>query len=907
MADTIDIELNITPTMSKSDISKSLNSYVQSAIANFDKAYVQKLRQVETKINSIAQQYRQFASVKMSTDGMNSALTKLEQFNTVYDSITAKLKTLNAEYSRLRDHRNDAMSMKLYGNKDEQREGDKILKDSEEQYKEYGETIDKLERLLISIEDSKSQLEQEINASNENTDAYGASLQRQFSSAVDEFTQIVADAVQEGNAYTEVLESIKDIQEDVSTTDNSEDSMSSTDRAIQYFEELAQAEEDAKNAEVEYYTVEEMLGNSIIGLNQKLLATVTIFATSLPGAVRGAISVMGSLSKTCLRLGISFIKNLKNKAEQSANSVARTSKRLLMLGLGARSLFFLLRKLRTAFVKAFQDMAKKVPEVNKEFSAMKVAMANLKGAFITAFEPLRMVAMPIISQVASALTNLINLVAKFNAVLTGKALYKATAGMYDYAKARSGASKLFTASFDTLNQIGDDGSGSSEPELTYEQIAVDADDAVSLFAQMVKKAWMTGDFTQVGTYVSIWLNRAFEYGINLMQTTIQPMLNKVAVSIATFFNGMFKNFKLADNIGKFIAEWKSKLWRALYEFVTTFDWKQFGIWLAIGITSALNNFDWAKFVGSIAGLINGLITTLSTLFNTIDLSEVGEKIFYAIFDIDIMTIAYNLAILLTSIVQQLVKTLPSIIVSLIWIGEQIVFGLLGGILQGLSDISTWLWDNIVNPIITAVKDLFGIHSPSTVFAEMGVYLTEGLLEGLKARANAVLSWFVSLKQVIVDTVNSVVTAIWDVIKGGINTILSGVQALVNGVVNALNSVMDALNSIGFDVPDWLPVVGGKSFRFNLQHITAPQIPMLAQGAVIPPNAPFMAMLGDQKNGTNIEAPLDTLIDAFRQVQGEQSININFTGNLSQLARVLKPAIDKENSRVGGSLVSNRTY
>jgi hypothetical protein len=67
----------------------------------------------------------------------------------------------------------------------------------------------------------------------------------------------------------------------------------------------------------------------------------------------------------------------------------------------------------------------------------------------------------------------------------------------------------------------------------------------------------------------------------------------------------------------------------------------------------------------------------------------------------------------------------------------------------------------------------------------------------------------------------------------------------------------------------------------------------------------MAMVGDQKNGTNIEAPLATIQEALANVlaaQGTRDINITFTGDLAQLARVLKPVIDRENSRVGGSLV-----
>ncbi len=144
-----------------------------------------------------------------------------------------------------------------------------------------------------------------------------------------------------------------------------------------------------------------------------------------------------------------------------------------------------------------------------------------------------------------------------------------------------------------------------------------------------------------------------------------------------------------------------------------------------------------------------------------------------------------------------------------------------------------------------------------------------------------------------------------VVKKPINGIIGAINGLISGVVNGINTVIRALNRLSFTIPSWVPALGGKSFGFNISTLTAPQIPYLAQGAVIPPNAPFMAVLGDQKRGTNIEAPLATIEQAVRNVltegNGEISVNVNFTGNLSQLARVLKPAIDIESKRKGYSL------
>lgn len=111
--------------------------------------------------------------------------------------------------------------------------------------------------------------------------------------------------------------------------------------------------------------------------------------------------------------------------------------------------------------------------------------------------------------------------------------------------------------------------------------------------------------------------------------------------------------------------------------------------------------------------------------------------------------------------------------------------------------------------------------------------------------------------------------IWDllvsIIKTPINGIIGLINGLVGGVVEGINFIIRALNNLDFDIPDWVPFVGGSSIGFNIKEITPPKIPYLATGAVIPPNAPFMAVLGDQKHGTNIEAPLSTIEEAVENV------------------------------------------
>jgi hypothetical protein len=82
-------------------------------------------------------------------------------------------------------------------------------------------------------------------------------------------------------------------------------------------------------------------------------------------------------------------------------------------------------------------------------------------------------------------------------------------------------------------------------------------------------------------------------------------------------------------------------------------------------------------------------------------------------------------------------------------------------------------------------------------------------------------------------------------------------------------VIRGANKLSFAVPDWVPGVGGRSFGLNIPQVSAPQIPYLAQGAVLPAIRPFMAIVGDQRHGTNVEAPLTTIQEAVANVMDDQ--------------------------------------
>lgn len=236
-----------------------------------------------------------------------------------------------------------------------------------------------------------------------------------------------------------------------------------------------------------------------------------------------------------------------------------------------------------------------------------------------------------------------------------------------------------------------------------------------------------------------------------------------------------------------------------------------------------------------------------------------------------------------------------------------------------------LWDNVLLPFINWIVSILGPVFAATVGQIGAVFGTVfgtiadvigGVLKSLKGILEFITGVFTLDWRKAWKGVQDVFTGVWDaitgVIKGAINICIDCINGLVGGITAGMNAVIGAINALSFTVPSWVPGFGGNKIGFDIPTITAPKIPKLAAGAVIPPNREFLAILGDQRHGTNIEAPLETIMQAMRTVMaeggaGSREIVIRFAGELAALVRLLKPYIDEEDGRVGASLIEGGAY
>lgn len=387
-------------------------------------------------------------------------------------------------------------------------------------------------------------------------------------------------------------------------------------------------------------------------------------------------------------------------------------------------------------------------------------------------------------------------------------------------------------------------------------------------------------------------------------------------------------------------------------------------WTALGqnIVSMVSAIDWVGLFSAMGTLAIDVLQAINGILDQVDWGAVGQKIMECIEAVDWAGILSQLGEIINNNWPLLLAILGAALLP--QISTFILSTVLGAVLNALAVFiasvvaSIGLWPLLlvaaVSVILAAIietlrkhgddiragVDKFGetiadiIRSAGEKVKEIwnGLWLTVKLI-GMQLWEDITQGWNdfwtnigTALDSAAADiqqgwndawtAVSDFVSDIWEGITDTIETAINGIIGLVNSMISAIvggvNGVIGVLNGFGFDVPEWAQdKLGVERVGFNIDPITAPQIPYLAQGAVIPANHEFLAVLGDQTNGTNIEAPLATIQQALAEVMeaytGQQDITIRFAGDLAQLARVLKPYIDKEENRRGAKLVTGGVY
>lgn len=165
---------------------------------------------------------------------------------------------------------------------------------------------------------------------------------------------------------------------------------------------------------------------------------------------------------------------------------------------------------------------------------------------------------------------------------------------------------------------------------------------------------------------------------------------------------------------------------------------------------------------------------------------------------------------------------------------------------------TKLLADILQPLIIVIGKLitFAMAPLRDMFETTSKVITAVLgpaFEYVKMRIDVMITWFSGLIdfftkifagdfkgawESITNTFKTIFGKIKDYAKDPINAVLGFINKLISGVTEGINGLVRAMNNLSFDIPDWVPGMGGKSFGFNLSTLSAPQIPLLAKGGEI---------------------------------------------------------------------------
>jgi hypothetical protein len=231
---------------------------------------------------------------------------------------------------------------------------------------------------------------------------------------------------------------------------------------------------------------------------------------------------------------------------------------------------------------------------------------------------------------------------------------------------------------------------------------------------------------------------------------------------------------------------------------------------------------------------------------------------------------------------------------------QLVSGALEIYNSAILPVINWLVQKL-QPVVKSVGSYF-----LGVFHEILNAVIErarGIIRVLSGIVQFVTGAFTGDWQKAWNGIKQIFKGVWDtfyaVVKLPINLIIGAINAMTGAISDALNYIVDAVNELSFEVPDWVPGIGGEEFGFDLPNVYIPQIPKLAAGTVVPANyGEFMAVLGDNTREPEVVSPLSTMKQAVLEAL------VAYGGDGSGQKQPLYVTVQLDRRRVGQAMIDD---
>ena len=188
-----------------------------------------------------------------------------------------------------------------------------------------------------------------------------------------------------------------------------------------------------------------------------------------------------------------------------------------------------------------------------------------------------------------------------------------------------------------------------------------------------------------------------------------------------------------------------------------------------------------------------------------------------------------------------------------------------------------IWKSVLEPIISWVLSILEPAVLTVVYAIIGVFdyafsiikfICAGFLDVIDGVIEIVASVFIGDWKSVCDGFAKIGLGAFELFAGGIRVVVNGIIWFVNLFIGILYTIFAGVFNVIGGVVSVIGHITGNNWGFSVP-TDPPQIPYLAHGAVLPANKPFLAVVGDQKHGTNVEAPLATIQEAVALVMQDQ--------------------------------------
>lgn len=590
----------------------------------------------------------------------------------------------------------------------------------------------------------------------------------------------------------------------------------------------------------------------------------------------------------------------------------------------------------TLITKALRNVREYVWQAIQTNDEAMQSVAKLKGALRMLAQPLVQVVIPAFTTLVNVITQVINAITQLVAKIMGtstSAYAESAKNLYDEQQALSGVgsaakkSGKYLAAFDEINQIGEKdtggggGASGTQPDFT---------------------GMVSGQLTAIaGLFIGAGLV-ALGAILAFSGANIPLGIGMMAVGALTMWAAISGNWDelktiLQGKIGAIMAI----LGGALLALGAILAFSGVNIPLGLGLMVGGAAFlaaplaaNWEKISNALGGTLNAIITIVSAAAIAIGaimlISGANIPLGLGLLAAGLAGMAYvapkwsTMLGKLKGPISEIVALISGALLVtgavLLFSGTNIPLGLgllaAGAVGLGSSIAANWqkvksLMQGPLGALTALVGSSLLVVGAVLLFSGANVPLGLGLLAagGVSLAAAIAPNW-----NLILDKLRSAWTSIkafWNahiakiftseywqdkakaMVNGFIGTLESGINFILSGVASLVNSVTGLLNYIpGVNIPtaDWGNV----------------QLPRLAQGAVIPPNREFLAVLGDQRSGTNIETPLATMVQAFRQALseggygGQNEAQLVLDGQV--LGRIVYKLNKAETNRIGVNLV-----